>query len=251
MNPSTASVDAVVPNSSQNHRPYQVRCVKFDGNEMRVLGSMDLSYVSIKCAGTGIEDSWIKQEVCDDDEDVNRDVSSLNFDDKKKYDVSNVFDNNNVSEFFLIEDVDISNETVKKESDIPRDRCLFTEPENIIYYTLNGKDEIFCDDIHSLSLINPALIDTVVKKPNSKIFQKPDRDSLSIASKNTWYIDSGCSRHMTGNLDLLTNIKCTNGGFVKFAGNTGGYIAKEGVLSNDKKVLNNKACYIEAWSDDT
>ncbi|KAD6796282.1 hypothetical protein E3N88_07178 [Mikania micrantha] len=38
---------------------------------------------------------------------------------------------------------------------------------------------------------------------------------------------------MTGNLDHLTNIKRTNGGFVKLAGNTGGYITKEGVLSND------------------
>ena len=51
---------------------------------------------------------------------------------------------------------------------------------------------------------------------------------------NIWYIDSGCSRHMTDNLSLLSNVKFVNGGHVKFAGNTGGYITKEGVLSNDK-----------------
>ncbi|KAL8239525.1 hypothetical protein R6Q59_016092 [Mikania micrantha] len=37
------------------------------------------SSVSIKSAGTWIEDTGIKKEVCDDDEDDNKDVSGLNF----------------------------------------------------------------------------------------------------------------------------------------------------------------------------
>ncbi|GKF54060.1 hypothetical protein Tco_0160970, partial [Tanacetum coccineum] len=34
--------------------------------------------------------------------------------------------------------------------------------------------------------------------------------------KNKGVIDSGCSRHMTGNIFYLTNYKEINGGFVAF-----------------------------------
>ncbi|KAI3784137.1 hypothetical protein L1987_43230 [Smallanthus sonchifolius] len=41
---------------------------------------------------------------------------------------------------------------------------------------------------------------------------------------NTWYVDSGCSRHMTGNVRLLEDVKQIDGGYVSFVGNNGGYI---------------------------
>ena len=51
---------------------------------------------------------------------------------------------------------------------------------------------------------------------------------------NIWYVDSGCSRHMTGNLSLLTDVKPINGGYVAFAGDKGGQITGEGTVSNGK-----------------
>ncbi|KAI3805317.1 hypothetical protein L1987_27575 [Smallanthus sonchifolius] len=61
---------------------------------------------------------------------------------------------------------------------------------------------------------------------------------------NTWYVDSGCSRHMTGNIRLLEDVKNIDGGYVAFAGNKGGYITGEGTLKNDK-VKFEKVNYVE------
>ena len=47
-----------------------------------------------------------------------------------------------------------------------------------------------------------------------------------------WIVDSGASGHMTGNYTLLFDIRNINGGYVAFAGNKGGYITKEGRMSN-------------------
>ena len=54
----------------------------------------------------------------------------------------------------------------------------------------------------------------------------------SKAINNIWYVDSGCSRHMTGNSSLLTDIKPINGGYVTFIGEKGGQITGEGTVSN-------------------
>lgn len=47
-----------------------------------------------------------------------------------------------------------------------------------------------------------------------------------------WYIDSGCSRHMTGDFSMLSEVKDYNGGYVAFAGDKGGVITGQGTLTN-------------------
>ena len=54
---------------------------------------------------------------------------------------------------------------------------------------------------------------------------------------NVWYIDSGCSRHMTGNSALLHDFKNVNGGYVAF-GSKGGRISGQGTVSNGTLSLN-------------
>ncbi|KAI3821443.1 hypothetical protein L1987_09011 [Smallanthus sonchifolius] len=49
---------------------------------------------------------------------------------------------------------------------------------------------------------------------------------------NRWYVDSGCSRHMTGNMALLQDVKPFRGGYVAFSGEKGGSITCQGVVSN-------------------
>ncbi|KAI3820081.1 hypothetical protein L1987_13937 [Smallanthus sonchifolius] len=49
---------------------------------------------------------------------------------------------------------------------------------------------------------------------------------------NHWYVDSGCSRHMTGNMALLQDVKPFRGGYVALAGEKGGSITCQGVVSN-------------------
>ena len=47
-----------------------------------------------------------------------------------------------------------------------------------------------------------------------------------------WYVDSGCSRHMTGDLSVLNNLELIDGGYVSFAGDKGGKITMKGTVSN-------------------
>ncbi|KAK1429889.1 hypothetical protein QVD17_12206 [Tagetes erecta] len=49
---------------------------------------------------------------------------------------------------------------------------------------------------------------------------------------NSWFVDSGCSRHMTGNHALLQYFKLKNGTHVAFGGDAGGKITGEGTVSN-------------------
>jgi len=43
------------------------------------------------------------------------------------------------------------------------------------------------------------------------------------SAKGIWYLDSGCSRHMTGRKTLLTEFKEEIGPSVTFGGNGKGY----------------------------
>ncbi|KAI3725336.1 hypothetical protein L1987_65122 [Smallanthus sonchifolius] len=49
---------------------------------------------------------------------------------------------------------------------------------------------------------------------------------------NRWYVDSGCSRQMTGNMALLQDVKPFRGGYVAFAGEKGGSITCQGVVTS-------------------
>ena len=47
-----------------------------------------------------------------------------------------------------------------------------------------------------------------------------------------WYVDSGCSRHMTGDISQLSEIQSFNGGYVSIAGSAGGKITQHGTVTN-------------------
>ncbi|GJR09680.1 putative ribonuclease H-like domain-containing protein [Tanacetum coccineum] len=52
------------------------------------------------------------------------------------------------------------------------------------------------------------------------------------------FVDSGCSRHMTGNIAYLLNFKEFNGGYVAFRGGAyGGRITSKGTLKTDNLIL--------------
>ncbi|KAI3819674.1 hypothetical protein L1987_13521 [Smallanthus sonchifolius] len=57
---------------------------------------------------------------------------------------------------------------------------------------------------------------------------------LKRTVNNNWYVNSGCSRHMTGNIQLLEDVKKIDGGYVAFAGSNGRYIIGQGTLKNEK-----------------
>ena len=47
---------------------------------------------------------------------------------------------------------------------------------------------------------------------------------------STWYVDSGCSRHMTGNKELLSDYEEKLGGSVTFGDDRKGQIKGYGVI---------------------
>ena len=61
---------------------------------------------------------------------------------------------------------------------------------------------------------------------------------------NLWYVDSGCSRHMTGDVSLLTEFESFSGGNVNFAGEKGGKITGRGIVSNGMITLD-KVNFVE------
>ncbi|KAK1431978.1 hypothetical protein QVD17_08817 [Tagetes erecta] len=63
-------------------------------------------------------------------------------------------------------------------------------------------------------------------KPLSKPFAHPPR-----AKNSLWIVDSGCSRHMTGNQELLDQYQTKKGSYVAF-GDGGGWITSEGTVRN-------------------
>ena len=49
--------------------------------------------------------------------------------------------------------------------------------------------------------------------------------------KGTWYLDSGCSKHMTGNASLFNSMKWEEKGYVKFGDDSRGKIITIGTIS--------------------
>ncbi|KAI3802322.1 hypothetical protein L1987_30452 [Smallanthus sonchifolius] len=97
---------------------------------------------------------------------------------------------------------------------------------------------------HNVSSLKKSKCETSVLKVNDNIDCELLEGQPRRTINNTWYVDSGCSRHMTGNIRLLEDVKNIDGGYVAFAGNKGGYITGQGTLNNDK-VKFEKVNYVE------
>ncbi|GKC47665.1 putative ribonuclease H-like domain-containing protein [Tanacetum coccineum] len=67
-----------------------------------------------------------------------------------------------------------------------------------------------------------------VWKPNTKVL---DHGNPQMDLQDQGVIDSGCSRHMTGNMSYLTDYEEIDGGYVAFGGNPkGGKITRKGTI---------------------
>ena len=55
--------------------------------------------------------------------------------------------------------------------------------------------------------------------------------------KNPWYLDSGCSRHMTGDKNLFMDLKPKNGGDFTFGDNSKGKIEGIGIIDNKSSIF--------------
>nr|GEX49996.1 copia protein [Tanacetum cinerariifolium] len=102
-----------------------------------------------------------------------------------------------------------------------------------IAFDCNNARNVLCNARMNVSVdVNDLFVfdDVSIRKSHvSKMpFRKKPRDSLNIVQICLWVIDSGCSKHMTGNRTLLTNFVKKFLGTVRFGNNDFAVIAGYG-----------------------
>ncbi|KAJ9547551.1 hypothetical protein OSB04_020094 [Centaurea solstitialis] len=85
------------------------------------------------------------------------------------------------------------------------------------------------------------------KKPNPKPKQKSPPKGKQEHDGHVWYMDSGCSKHMTGRKELLANFKQKYGGNVRFGNKLSAPIMGYGDILHHKITIN-KVAYVEGLS---
>ncbi|KAJ9548100.1 hypothetical protein OSB04_020643 [Centaurea solstitialis] len=85
------------------------------------------------------------------------------------------------------------------------------------------------------------------KRPNPKPKQKSPPKGKQEHDGHVWYMDSGCSKHMTGRKELLANFKQKYGGNVRFGNKLSAPIMGYGDILHHKITIN-KVAYVEGLS---
>ena len=57
--------------------------------------------------------------------------------------------------------------------------------------------------------------------------------------RGTWYLDSGCSSHMTGDASLFTSLVWKENGYVKFGDDSRGKIIASGIIGHPPHAIEN------------
>ncbi|GJT21503.1 putative ribonuclease H-like domain-containing protein [Tanacetum coccineum] len=79
----------------------------------------------------------------------------------------------------------------------------------------------------------PKAVNTA--RPTSAVVNAVRANQVHPQKEDQGYVDSGCSRHMTGNMSYLTDFKEFDGGYVTFGGGArGGRITGKGTLKTGK-----------------
>ena len=66
----------------------------------------------------------------------------------------------------------------------------------------------------------------------------------STRAKSEWYLDSGCSRHMTGDKEQFNKLDAKDGGHVTFGDNAKGKIIGIGEIGNSQSYLYIMCCLL-------
>nr|GEW76526.1 putative ribonuclease H-like domain-containing protein [Tanacetum cinerariifolium] len=98
-----------------------------------------------------------------------------------------------------------------------------------------------------INVVRPAPMVNAAKVVQGKYEWKPDCPLLDHSNpqhalKDKGVIDSGCSRHMTGNMSYLSNFEELNGGYVAFGGNP-----KDAKISRKGKIMTEKLDFDDVY----
>ncbi|GJZ03170.1 putative ribonuclease H-like domain-containing protein [Tanacetum coccineum] len=127
-----------------------------------------------------------------------------------------------------IEPSELVFEPVVNESNVKSQPKVWSDAPIIKEYESDGDDE--CVVIPTKQQATPSFAKQQVKTPREETCL---RDYPHRALKNKGIVDSGCSRHMTGNKAYLDEFQDFNGGPVAFGGSKG-YITGKGKIKTGK-----------------
>ncbi|KAJ9566537.1 hypothetical protein OSB04_002503 [Centaurea solstitialis] len=120
--------------------------------------------------------------------------------------------------------------------------------------SVKGKNHLIPDASSITDPINSKkseMTDVIASTSNAMIIYVPDESSTADSTglnfmwgKGIWYLDSGCSKHITGNKHVLVDFKDEAGPSVKFGGEGRGITKGYGTLTNGKTTFK-KVSYVE------
>ncbi|XP_021997239.1 uncharacterized protein LOC110894332 [Helianthus annuus] len=99
---------------------------------------------------------------------------------------------------------------------------------------LKNDSNLFKDDVVDFENEIDKFLDEFppITSKNKTVVKKEIPNGLPKSILSRWITDIGASRHMTGSLALLYDVKSINGSYVGFVGNQGGRIVGQGTLTN-------------------
>ena len=77
-----------------------------------------------------------------------------------------------------------------------------------------------------------------------------DEVCLKASKKNKWYLDNGCSRHMTGDRSKLISLSKKDGGMVTFGDKKKGKMIGKGNIGNDSSTLIENVHLVDGLKND-
>nr|GEV00328.1 ribonuclease H-like domain-containing protein [Tanacetum cinerariifolium] len=160
------------------------------------------------------------------------------------------------------EHVKSSRESIKKVKHNKQDENLRTNNQKSRGHKINWKPKPYfvcrslnhlindCDYyekqmVQKLGPVPTAVTQSSVKSPwpvKNVVNKTHSPGNLQQALKDKCVIDSGCSRHMNGNISFLSNFKEINGGYVAFGGNP-----KGGKISGKCKIKTGKLDFDDVY----
>nr|XP_012575063.1 uncharacterized protein LOC105852845 [Cicer arietinum] len=72
-----------------------------------------------------------------------------------------------------------------------------------------------------------------------------EKEVCLTSTKHSWYLDSGCSKHMTGDKSKFLSLTLKEGGFVKYGDNNRGKIIGIGDIGNESTTVIKNVLYVE------
>jgi len=97
------------------------------------------------------------------------------------------------------------------------------------------------DDADEDAKVVVGLMATMTSKaePESDLEEENEKCLRAKEKQKSWYLDSGCSRHMTGEKSMFLTPTMKEGGNVRFGGNQSGKIIGTRTIGNTSISINN------------